>query len=1064
MTRVLLKLFVAAMMSVVAMCAQVADALIASGREALAAGNITNAYGSFNAAVNLSPANSTALALRGWSGLLALPYQSQAAGFLDRLGISPEGRNPLAWHANIPADAGGGPLAPTNMTAADGIAALRNIVLPRLLETESDFAAITNPAFVLNLSAQETGVSQVSVDLGDVLLLRSFLHFFRYFGYTLNEWNFDIELQDLRDSLAGEGTGASRFLETHINLLSLASTNDAALARASFLGFYTNYIAASTFIRSRSTSDSSRLFTLDSGELRNESRFRTNLIALRATLDRPGTLHTREDLVFDLSRHFSAPVAPRQLLPQITDGGFVAGTLPDTTFRGFVTGIEEASVERFILTSDILGSPRNFRVLPRLGALRGRQLDAAVFAGRSYRIEISSDMGRWSPYDSFVAGSNRVTIELPLSSEAVQFYRLAELSRPANDLFESRVRLSGQEVGTFVDLSGAYPNLPFEPSFPASSVWFEWTAPRNGLVEITMDEYPYEVFSGTNVASLSPAAAAGPDIWPVTAGGRLLIAVGSWPWQAGGPNMLARLNIRMLEENVNETWAEATPLQPDSLSISGQNFGAIDDPAPDGSGPLPRALWWRWQPSVTGRYVWNNETWNSTGFGTGRGDHLLIFRVRDGRPDVYLADGDREVSADVIGGQSYAVVVFAGPAQFHWTAQFAPLLPNDTAARAARLAGPGGSVAGGNLGAELDDFERGLFPAFSDLRSMVWYRWTPPGDGVVEWSFDSSETDPVLGVFLGATPGNWTRAGVNPDIRLVADASTATDQWIAVMMDRFSGRSGPYTLNWRLSARETNDLFSARAPLSGNLVSLQGRDVSATIEPGEPTPFLGPQWRSVWWTWTAGADGLLSVRVRASNAGSLQASVYTGSSVSALATVPVRSSNFLPDGTREIVVQVSSGVPYQIQLCSDSPLERFDLVLEYGASVVPSNNAFAARPALAGGTVVVTGTNRNADMEQGEPVPAGSTAWQASIWWSWTAPASALTTVTTDGSNFDTLLGIYTGSALSSLINLGRDDDSGDGVASLLRFSAIQGQTYAIQVAGFNGSVGDVRLEIRQAP
>ena len=46
-----------------------------------------------------------------------------------------------------------------------------------------------------------------------------------------------------------------------------------------------------------------------------------------------------------------------------------------------------------------------------------------------------------------------------------------------------------------------------------------------------------------------------------------------------------------------------------------------------------------------------------------------------------------------------------------------------------------------------------------------------------------------------------------------------------------------------------------------------------------------------------------------------------------------------------------------------------------------------------------------------------------SAWWSWTAPANGTAIVSTLGSDFDTLLGIYTGSNIAALTLIGDNDD-----------------------------------------
>src|SRR5437016_33326 len=76
--------------------------------------------------------------------------------------------------------------------------------------------------------------------------------------------------------------------------------------------------------------------------------------------------------------------------------------------------------------------------------------------------------------------------------------------------------------------------------------------------------------------------------------------------------------------------------------------------------------------------------------------------------------------------------------------------------------------------------------------------------------------------------------------------------------------------------------------------------------------------------------------------------------------------------------------------------------------------------------------------------------WTPSVWWSWTAPASGGATLSTDGSDFDTTVSVYTGTSLVNLRLLNADDNSGEGPRSKLAFNATEGVTYQIAVAGFS--------------
>src|ERR1017187_1063088 len=88
----------------------------------------------------------------------------------------------------------------------------------------------------------------------------------------------------------------------------------------------------------------------------------------------------------------------------------------------------------------------------------------------------------------------------------------------------------------------------------------------------------------------------------------------------------------------------------------------------------------------------------------------------------------------------------------------------------------------------------------------------------------------------------------------------------------------------------------------------------------------------------------------------------------------------------------------------------------------PANDMFANRIVITGTSIVVTGSSVGATRETGEPYHAGNTG-GASVWWSWTAPSVGTVTISTAGSSFDTVLGVYTGSSVSALMEVASNDD-----------------------------------------
>jgi len=156
-----------------------------------------------------------------------------------------------------------------------------------------------------------------------------------------------------------------------------------------------------------------------------------------------------------------------------------------------------------------------------------------------------------------------------------------------------------------------------------------------------------------------------------------------------------------------------------------------------------------------------------------------------------------------------------------------------------------------------------------------------------------------------------------------------------------------------------------------------------------------------------------------------------------------------PDITGNADVAVDVSAPGKV---STSVTQNFSVVGR------PSNDDFADRITIPAGITSVSGDNRNATVESGEPLYAGG-AGNQTVWWTWTAPADGPVTISTTGSDFDTILAVYLGSAVHALLRIAGNDDS-DGLQSSVTFSARSGFSYAIQVNGYGSASGDVQLNL----
>ena len=124
----------------------------------------------------------------------------------------------------------------------------------------------------------------------------------------------------------------------------------------------------------------------------------------------------------------------------------------------------------------------------------------------------------------------------------------------------------------------------------------------------------------------------------------------------------------------------------------------------------------------------------------------------------------------------------------------------------------------------------------------------------------------------------------------------------------------------------------------------------------------------------------------------------------------------------------------------------------------PFNDDFTRRSRLAGNNFTVRNVSTGATVES-EPAIAGFNG-AASLWWEWTPTQSGIVRLSTAGSGFDTLLGVFTGSSLDALSPVAASDDDTGLTTSRLEFSAQAGTAYQIVVAGKNGGQGLVLLDL----
>ena len=127
----------------------------------------------------------------------------------------------------------------------------------------------------------------------------------------------------------------------------------------------------------------------------------------------------------------------------------------------------------------------------------------------------------------------------------------------------------------------------------------------------------------------------------------------------------------------------------------------------------------------------------------------------------------------------------------------------------------------------------------------------------------------------------------------------------------------------------------------------------------------------------------------------------------------------------------------------------------------PANDNLSAAQIVTDSAGTVSGSNVDATSEIGEPENTPESSPIQSVWYAWTAPATGNAVVDTCGSDFDTTLGVYSGSAVNALTPIvSNDDDTAGcvGYTSRVTFPATSGTTYQISVDGYDTDSGAITL------
>ena len=517
-----------------------------------------------------------------------------------------------------------------------------------------------------------------------------------------------------------------------------------------------------------------------------------------------------------------------------------------------------------------------------------------------------------------------------------------------------------------------------------------------------------------------------------------------------------------------------------SGTVTGTNVGATPqngEPLRNYVSSATTTVWLKWSAQTAGTTTFTTA---GTGFDTVMGVYTGssvggLTRITE-NDDVSGSDRTSSCTFNATKGTPYFICVggkndATGTVKINWTRAAAPNGPLYDDFGAARTSGgntaSSGSVTGTNVGATPQNGE----PLRADWNwstatTTVWFKWAASSAGAVTFTTAGTGFDTVMGVYTGTSVGSLTEVMTSDDAG-GSDRTSACSFYAAKGTSYFvcvggkNGATGTIKLNWSRPSAPTGPLYddfgAARTSAGSSAVSglLFGTNVGATPQNGEPLLNKEPTATStVWFKWIAPIT--CKMKFKADTELDLVAiGVYTGTSVGSLTKIKTNYNSSTFDVTSGTTYFICIGgyegamAPIQLSWAPDGLLSPF--YDDFGTARVSggNNNAHGTRE----------GTNVNATPQNGEPLRNYKSSALTTVWFKWVAPSSCKMDFLTYGSDFDTVMGVYTGNSVGSLTPLVENDDvSGSDHTSSCTFDAVKGTTYFICIGGCNAATGNVKL------
>ena len=282
-------------------------------------------------------------------------------------------------------------------------------------------------------------------------------------------------------------------------------------------------------------------------------------------------------------------------------------------------------------------------------------------------------------------------------------------------------------------------------------------------------------------------------------------------------------------------------------------------------------------------------------------------------------------------------------------------------------------------------------------------------------------------------------------------------------------------LDWA-EPRPTNDDFERATPLELNTV-VTGNNRTATVDPDDPTHSSLSGSNSIWWQWTALAEGNYRLQAQSSDfQDNLLASIYQRTQADSSNQLEQVARNFqiaspgpnrsYPAMSNSATFRANANTTYYI-LIQGYDFGRGNVQLQLSSPPTPNNDAIAE--AFPIDSNLAQGNNLAATSEHNEPAHGGAYPGQT-LWWTWVAPNNGRVEIeVTDADQSGpedpaVVFAVYQGpdelsaAPFEDLIPVTSNHDRRDTFSNASSFVAVKNLHYYLAANIRNGIAGDINL------